>query len=163
MFDFQTPPTHICHLGLWPCSGKSRLLSLMTILAKSVRSTKSEVMMLTPSTPGRWASTQDMMVGRFLEPQVKKKLWSKANKTSCPMKFCLTWKKSQWCLCFCLSVRDFPATTVLKLLILVLCIGTHMQTRWLRSCITSNTVKFPTTFGPPAEQNQEVRMFIQRW
>lgn len=72
-------------------------------------------------------------------------------------------KKSEWCLCLCLSARDFPATTVLKLLILVLCIGTHMQTLWLRSCITSNTVKFSTTFEPPAEQNQEVRMFIQRW
>lgn len=63
---------NICHLGLYPCSHKSRLLSLMTMLAKSVSSTKSEVMMLTPSVPGLWASTQDMMAGRFLESQDKK-------------------------------------------------------------------------------------------
>lgn len=40
------------HLGLSFFSDSSRLLSLMTTLAKSVSSTKSEVMMLTPSTPG---------------------------------------------------------------------------------------------------------------
>lgn len=45
---------------------------MMTILAKSVSSTKSEVMMLTPSDPGLCASTQDMMVGRFLESKEKK-------------------------------------------------------------------------------------------
>lgn len=43
---------NMCHLGLRFCSDNSRLFSLITTLAKSVRSTKSEVMMLTPSTPG---------------------------------------------------------------------------------------------------------------
>lgn len=62
----------VCHLFLQPCSHTSRLLSLMTMLAKSVSSTKSEVMMLTPSVPGLWASTQDMMAGRFLESHNKK-------------------------------------------------------------------------------------------
>lgn len=61
-----------CHLDLWPCSDRSKLLSLITMLAKSVSSTKSEVMMLTPSIPGLWASTQDMMAGRFLQSQHKK-------------------------------------------------------------------------------------------
>lgn len=42
----------VCHLDLVPCSVSSRSLSRMTMLAKSVSSTKSEVMMLTPSTPG---------------------------------------------------------------------------------------------------------------
>lgn len=64
---------NVCHLALWPCSHNRRSLSLMTMLAKSVSSTKSEVMMLTPSIPGLWDSTQDMMAGRFLESQEKKK------------------------------------------------------------------------------------------
>lgn len=70
---------NICHLVLWPCSDKSRLLSLMTTLAKSVSSTKSEVMMLTPSIPGLWASTQDMIAGRFLESRDKKDTHSITN------------------------------------------------------------------------------------
>lgn len=48
----------------------------MTMLAKSVSSTKSEVMMLTPFVPGLWASTQDMMAGRFLESQNTKETHS---------------------------------------------------------------------------------------
>ena len=52
--------------GLQACSASSSLFRVMTLLEKSSSSTKSEVMMLTPPTPGFWASTQDMMVGRFL-------------------------------------------------------------------------------------------------
>lgn len=73
---------NVCHLDLRFCSDNSRLFSLITMLAKSVRSTKSEVMMLTPSTPGFWASTQDMMVGRFLEPKRKKVCISKQSITA---------------------------------------------------------------------------------
>lgn len=86
------PVAQTRHLRLWPCSDSSRLLSLMTMLAKSVSSTKSEVMMLTPSTPGLWASTQDMMVGRFLEPQEEESLCVKASWTFCHLDF--SWNRS---------------------------------------------------------------------
>lgn len=80
----------------------------MTTLAKSVSSTKSEVMMLTPSVPGLWASTQDMMAGRFLESQNKKERERETH--------------------------------------------THSIT---------NTPIVSRTSEPPAEQNQEVRVFSQ--
>lgn len=38
----------------------------MTVVAKSTRSTKSDVMMLTPMAPGFWVFTQSRMAGRFL-------------------------------------------------------------------------------------------------
>lgn len=87
---------HMCHLGLRSCSGNSRLLSLMTMLAKSVSSTKSEVMMFTPSCPGLWASTQDMMVGRFLEPPkkrvcVRSKTITKKDTPMCSTEHAVTW------------------------------------------------------------------------
>lgn len=38
----------------------------MTVVAKSTRSTKSDVMMLTPVAPGFCVFTQSRMAGRFL-------------------------------------------------------------------------------------------------
>lgn len=43
-----------------------RSFNSMTVVAKSTRSTKSDVMMLTPMAPGFWVFTQSRMAGRFL-------------------------------------------------------------------------------------------------
>lgn len=43
-----------------------RSFNSITVVAKSIRSTKSEVMMLTPMAPGFWVFTQSRMAGRFL-------------------------------------------------------------------------------------------------
>lgn len=41
----------------------------MTVVAKSTRSTKSDVMMLTPVVPGFCVFTQSRMAGRFLQEE----------------------------------------------------------------------------------------------
>lgn len=43
-----------------------RSFNSMTVVAKSTRSTKSDVMMLTPMAPGFCVFTQSRMAGRFL-------------------------------------------------------------------------------------------------
>jgi hypothetical protein len=43
-----------------------RSFNSITVVAKSIRSTKSDVMMLTPMAPGFWVFTQSRMAGRFL-------------------------------------------------------------------------------------------------
>ena len=47
-----------------------RSFNSMTAVAKSTRSTKSDVMMLTPRAPGFWVFTQSRMAGRFLHRRV---------------------------------------------------------------------------------------------
>ena len=109
--SIYTPPhppwmTHtgrvLCHEApLWSLSDSSRLFSLMTVLAKSVSSTKSEVMMLTPPTPGFWASTQVMMAGRFLEVEAGQggpwvNTWVKITSQHAILALRLQW--AFWCL-----------------------------------------------------------------